>query len=71
PGGANEHWNAEAGETWLRRATQQWPQHLWLNPVPPSHWRYTQSITMIRTIFEDRMVPMTLDGITRGMQMLT
>ncbi|MEM9845385.1 MAG: VWA domain-containing protein, partial [Pseudomonadota bacterium] len=25
PGGANEHWNEEAGEVWLRRALQQWP----------------------------------------------
>ena len=68
PGGANEHWNAEAGQVWLQRARQQWPDHLWINPVPEKHWQYTQSIAMIREIFEDRMVPMTLDGIDRGMR---
>ena len=26
PGGANEHWNAESGETWLRRLLDAWPQ---------------------------------------------
>jgi len=68
PGGANEHWNAEAGQTWLARARAQWPDHLWINPVPERHWQYTQSIQMIRDIFEDRMVPMTLEGLERGMK---
>ncbi|TDX30084.1 vWA domain-containing protein [Rhodovulum visakhapatnamense] len=69
-GGANEHWNAEPGRVWLERARAQWPDHLWINPVPERHWHYTQSIGMIREIFEDRMVPMTLDGIERGMKTL-
>lgn len=69
-GGASEHYNPESGETWLQRARQQWPDHIWLNPVPEQHWRFTQSIAMIRTIFQDRMVPMTLDGLTKGMKML-
>src|SRR6056297_3161134 len=67
-GGANEHWNEEAGQVWLQRARAQWPNHLWINPVPETHWRYTQSIAMISEIFEGRMVPMTLDGIDRGMR---
>ncbi|MGS4944603.1 vWA domain-containing protein [Meridianimarinicoccus sp. RP-17] len=71
PGGANEHWNAEAGEVWLRRACAQWPDHLWINPVPERHWGYTQSIGLIGQIFENRMVPMTLDGIDRGVRLLT
>ncbi|MBV7409899.1 VWA domain-containing protein [Maritimibacter sp. DP1N21-5] len=70
PGGANEHWNAEAGVTWLARARDQWPDNLWINPLPEKHWRYTQSVEMIREIFEDRMVPMTLEGIDRGMRAL-
>ncbi len=70
PGGANEHWNEEAGQIWLQRARQQWPHHMWLNPLPERHWPYTQSVGMIREIFEDRMVPMTLQGIERGMKEL-
>ncbi|WP_397541479.1 vWA domain-containing protein [Roseovarius salis] len=70
PGGANEHWNAEAGQVWLERARAQWPDHLWINPVPERHWPYTHSIRMIREIFEDRMVPMTLAGIEEGMKEL-
>ncbi len=71
PGGANEHMNRESGEVWLRRACVQWPDHLWINPVPEQHWDYTQSIGLIGQIFENRMVPMTLAGIDRGMRLLT
>ena len=70
PGGANEHWNAEAGQIWLEHARTQWPDHLWINPVPRSHWDYTHSIAMIREIFDDRMVPMTLEGLDQGMRQL-
>ncbi|RZW05292.1 MAG: VWA domain-containing protein [Rhodobacteraceae bacterium] len=71
PGGANEHWNEESGEVWLRRTVEQWPDILWINPVPETHWRYTQSTEMIRQIIgRDRMVPLTLDGLTRGMRRL-
>ena len=70
PGGANEHWNAEPGQLWLQRAREQWPSHMWINPVPEKHWGYTHSIGMIKEIFENRMVPMTLKGIEEGMKEL-
>ncbi len=70
PGGANEHWNPEAGQVWLSRACAQWPNHLWINPVPEAHWQYTQSIRLISEIFAGRMVPMTLEGIARGIKTL-
>ena len=70
-GGANEHYNPESGETWLRRAREQWKSNLWINPLPEKHWNYTHSIKMISEIFEDHMVPMTLSGLERGMKELT
>ena len=70
PGGANEHWNPEAGQVWLDRACQQWPNHLWINPVPQAHWQYTHSIRLIQQIFGGRMVPMTLEGIAQGIKEL-
>jgi hypothetical protein len=69
-GGASEHWNAEPGHVWLQRARTQWPDHMWINPTPERHWRYTQSTQMISELFEGRMVPMTLEGIDRGMRVL-
>lgn len=69
-GGANEHWNAEAGQVWLDRAREQWTSHIWLNPIPERHWGYTQSIGMIKSIFENEMYPLTLTGIETGMRAL-
>ena len=71
PGGANEHWNQEAGQVWLQRACGQWPSNLWINPVPEKYWGYTHSIGMIQEIFADRMVPMTLAGLAQGTRELT
>jgi uncharacterized protein len=70
PGGANEHWNPEAGQVWLQRACAQWPSHLWINPVPEAHWSHTQSIRLIRNLFDGKMVPMTLEGLSRGIREL-
>ena len=72
PGGANEHWNPEAGSVWLNRAREQWKSNLWINPIPEKYWSYTQSINMIQEIFgQEAMVPMTLEGLSRGMKTLT
>ena len=70
PGGANEHYNAEAGQVWLNRIRCQWPNNLWINPVKQNLWGYTQSIEMIKEIFENKMVPMTLEGLEHGMKEL-
>lgn len=71
PGGSVEHWNEEAGEVWLRRAREQWGRCVWLNPTPERHWSYAASVGMIRQIMDDRMFPLTLDGLDRAMQALT
>ncbi len=70
PGGANEHYNAESGQVWLNRIRCQWPNNLWINPVKRNLWGYTQSIEMIKEIFENKMVPMTLEGLELGMKEL-
>lgn len=69
-GGANEFYNREAGQTWLARAREQWPENVWINPVPEQAWGYTQSIQMIRQIFGGRMHAMTLKGIEAAMKEL-
>ena len=72
PGGANEHWNEEAGSVWLERIRDRWPDHLWINPAEERVWHHTQSTQMICEILgPDRMVPMTIEGLTRGMRALT
>jgi len=67
-GGANEHWNEEAGQVWLARAREQWPSAIWINPLREAYWPHTQSVAMIQELFEDRMYPMTLKGIEAAMK---
>ncbi|HSF90934.1 MAG TPA: VWA domain-containing protein, partial [Paracoccaceae bacterium] len=69
-GGANEHWNEETGEVWLRRAIEQWPDHIWINPLPEAHWAYSQSVRIVQELFPERMFPMTLKGIEAAMKEL-
>ena len=71
PGGSVEHWNDEPGEAWLRRLLDVYHASVWLNPIPEKSWGHGQSIQMIRTIMEDRMYPLTLDGLDRAMRTLT
>ncbi|MGE0582501.1 MAG: VWA domain-containing protein [Steroidobacteraceae bacterium] len=66
PGGSVEHWNAEAGETWLRRLTAHFRHFVWLNPEPEQRWDYTPSIALTRGLVEERMFPLTLAGLDRA-----
>jgi uncharacterized protein len=71
PGASVEHFNDEAGEVWLRRLVGAYPKAVWLNPVPERYWDGTRSIGMIRQIMDDRMYPLTLEGLDRAMRKLT
>jgi hypothetical protein len=71
PGASVEHFNDESGEVWLRRLVGAYPKAIWLNPVPERYWDGTRSIGMIKAIMDDRMYPLTLDGLDRAMRKLT
>ncbi|MFC0634552.1 vWA domain-containing protein [Brevundimonas balnearis] len=70
PGGSVEHWNEEAGAVWLNRAVRQWERSVWLNPVAERHWRFTASVGLIREVMEERMFPLTLQGLDGAMRAL-
>jgi uncharacterized protein with von Willebrand factor type A (vWA) domain len=70
PGGSIEHWNEEAGAVWMQRLLKTWPHHVWLNPEPESRWSHTQSIKIVRQLIEDRMFPLTLEGLDRAIKAL-
>ncbi|MGJ8668105.1 MAG: vWA domain-containing protein [Oceanococcus sp.] len=70
PGGSVEHWNEEAGSTWMQRLTSHFKKVIWLNPEPKEHWDYHPSIQVARELVEDRMYPMTLAGLEQGMKRL-
>jgi uncharacterized protein with von Willebrand factor type A (vWA) domain len=70
PGGSVEHMNEEPGAAWLRRVTGIYEHAIWLNPVPEAHWAWTPSIKLVGDIMENRMFPLTLDGLDRAMREL-
>jgi len=71
PGGANEHFNDESGRVWLERARENWPSNLWINPIPKEHWEFSHSTSLIREIFENNMVPLSLNGLEEGTKILS
>jgi uncharacterized protein with von Willebrand factor type A (vWA) domain len=71
PGGSVEYNNEEAGAEWLARFCHAFPKFAWLNPEPESLWQYRQSIAVIRQIMNNRMFPVTIDGLERAMRLLS
>src|SRR5271154_341042 len=70
PGGSVEHVNEEAGSVWLERITRTYPHAVWLNPVSQKHWDYSESTTIIRRLFSERMYPITIEGLEAAMKEL-
>jgi len=70
PGGSVEHWNDEAGRTWMQRISAHFPRLAWLNPEPEDRWHWTPSIKITRDLVNQRMFPLTLDGLDRAMREL-
>jgi uncharacterized protein len=71
PGGSVEHFNEEAGAVWLQRVANTYPATVWLNPTPEQHWTYSQSTKIIKDLMNDRMYPLTLEGLDDAMRELT
>ncbi|WP_076592105.1 vWA domain-containing protein [Herminiimonas arsenitoxidans] len=70
-GGAVDYHNDETGAEWLQRFTKTFPNHIWLNPEPENIWEYRQSIAIIRQQMNNRMYPLTIEGLERGMRTLS
>lgn len=70
PGGSVEHWNEEAGFTWLQRLNEHFSSYIWLNPNPREYWPYYESTHMLHQFMEGRMFPLTPAGLKNGMEAL-
>lgn len=69
-GGCNEAWNEEPGQIWFQRLCARFPHLVWINPVPADRWQHTQSTTLVRQLLEQRMYPLTPDGLAQAMTRL-
>jgi hypothetical protein len=70
PGGSVEHWNEEPGAIWMDRVTEIYESAVWLNPTPERHWDYTQSIGVMKQLMNERMYPLTIEGLDKAMREL-
>lgn len=70
PGGSVEHWNKEAGSAWMERVTDTWDNVVWLNPQPEDWWGHTPSIQLTKELVDNRMYPLTVQGLERAMTAL-
>ncbi len=71
PGGSVEHTNEEPGALWMQRLLAVYKDAIWLNPQPEEVWNYHDSIRVTRQLLSERMFPMTLAGLDRGMRLLS
>ncbi|MGI9203041.1 MAG: vWA domain-containing protein [Woeseiaceae bacterium] len=69
-GGSVEHWNEEPGAVWIKRLLDAYPKAIWLNPEPEKRWDFTPSVKLTRELMDDRMFPLTLAGLDRGIKCL-
>ena len=44
---------------------------IWLNPQPEPVWDYHESIRVTRELIGERMFPLTIAGLDRGMRQLS
>jgi uncharacterized protein len=70
PGGSVEHFNEESGAVWMHRIANTYPATVWLNPVPEKQWGYSQSTKIIKELMNDRMYPLTIEGLDDAMREL-
>jgi uncharacterized protein with von Willebrand factor type A (vWA) domain len=70
-GGSIEHYNEEAGASWMQRLTDVYEHLVWINPTPKEYWEHSYSIEIVRELVDSRMFPLTVKGLEEAMTVLT
>lgn len=70
PGGSVEYWNKEPGSIWMQRIMNHFEYAVWLNPQPKEYWLYHASIQIMKELMNDKMYPLTLEGLTESIKAL-
>ena len=69
-GGSIEHYNEEAGATWMSRLTNHFDNTVWINPTPQEYWEHSYSIEVVKELLEDRMFSLSVSGLENAMKLL-
>ncbi|NRA42621.1 MAG: VWA domain-containing protein [Pseudomonadales bacterium] len=70
-GGSVEFWNEQPGRYWFEKLKANFDKLVWLNPVPEEQWHWTQSIEICQQLSDDKMYPMTIEGLESAMAYLS
>ena len=66
-GGSIEHYNEEAGATWMKRMSESFNNMVWINPTPKDYWEHSYSIEIVKELMENKMFPLTVKGLEGAM----
>ncbi|MNC54567.1 hypothetical protein D3C75_1040560 [compost metagenome] len=55
----------------MQRFMEKFRKIIWINPYPKQAWDYTASTHLVRDLIEDKMYPLTLQGLEEGMRYLS
>ena len=69
--GSVEHYNEKPGEYYLKSLQNHFNKIVWLNPSDIEDWDYSQSIDYIRYLIENKMYPLTIEGINKAVKFLS
>ncbi|MFL0799540.1 MAG: VWA domain-containing protein [Agarilytica sp.] len=69
--GCVEEMNDVAGALWMERVTHHFNKVIWLNPVAERFWGYTHSIGITSKLLDNKMFPLTIDGLTKSIAYLS
>jgi uncharacterized protein with von Willebrand factor type A (vWA) domain len=71
PFGSIDFMNERPGAFFLKYLNDHFDKKIWLNPTPKEQWGYVQSIGMVQKMIDNKMYPLTLEGISQGIKALT
>lgn len=71
PGGSIEHWNEEAGAIWMQRVMEHFDKVAWINPLPEHYWGEGGSLGITKSLVENHMYPMSVEGLEAAMKYLS
>jgi len=54
----------------ISRVLERFPHAVWLNPEPQSHWNRVPSIKLTYQLMDERMFPLTVEGIGNAIKQL-
>ena len=56
---------------WMERLKEKFEKVIWLNPMQQDYWGDGGSLRIVRQLVEDKMYPLTVEGLEQGMKYLS